>query len=146
MRILFGILMLTSLFFMGCKDEKTLQEELAEIDTYIQEKGYTVLETGTGLHYFVKSEGSGITNPELSDEVTVDYKGELLDGTIFDQNDNITFELTGLVQGWQEGIQLMNKGDTYVLIFPSTLGYGSRGQGSIPGYAPLAFEITLRDF
>ena len=147
MRALFAMILFLSLCCAGCKqDEKSLQEELAEIDSYIQDNGLNMMETSSGLHYMQIENGSGSSSPTIDSEVTVDYIGELMDGTIFDQNPNWKAPLAGLIQGWQEGIQLMNKGDRYLLIFPSTLGYGSQGTGSIPGYSPLVFDITLRDF
>ena len=74
----------------------------------------------------------------------VNYKGMLIDGTVFDQNDSIEFPLSGVVKGFSEGITNMKEGGKAILTFPSELGYGDYGYGpKIEGGATLQFEIEL---
>lgn len=82
---------------------------------------------------------------KADDTVTIKYEGRLLDGTVFDSSgdDEITFPLGDLIQGWQEGIPGMKEGGKRTLSIPSRLGYGAAGQGSIPGGAGLEFDIEL---
>lgn len=103
--------------------------------------------TDSGLQYEVVEEGKG-ASPKLSDQVEVHYKGTLIDGTEFDssykRNQTAKFPLGGVIQGWQEGLQLMKEGAKYKFYIPSELGYGSQGAGeSIPPNATLIFEVEL---
>jgi FKBP-type peptidyl-prolyl cis-trans isomerase len=103
--------------------------------------------------YVVEQEGSG-ENPSSGQTVSVHYKGQLLDGTEFDNSysrgEPITFKLGvgQVIPGWDEGIALMNKGAKFKLIIPSELGYGSRGAGGgvIPPNAMLIFDTELVEF
>lgn len=110
-----------------------------------QEEG--VITTPSGLQYKVIEEGTG-ERPTLQDSVTVHYRGTLTDGTEFDSSfggEPITFPLGNVIQGWQEGLQLMTVGSRYMLYIPSELGYGARGTpgGPIPPNATLIFEVEL---
>lgn len=102
--------------------------------------------TASGLQYEVLAEGSG-ARPAATDQVTVNYKGTLLDGTEFDNSykrgQPITFGLNGVIPGWTEGLQLMTPGSKYRFWIPYTLGYGANGYSSIPGGALLIFEVEL---
>ena len=103
--------------------------------------------TASGLQYEVIKMGDG-PKPTLADPVTVHYRGELTNGTVFDSSYDrgapATFPLARLVKGWQEGIQLMPVGSTYRLVVPPDLGYGSAGAGDvIPPNATLVFQIEL---
>lgn len=106
-----------------------------------------VIELSSGLQYKVIREGTG-ASPKITDKVVVHYTGRLTDGTKFDASyDRGTpaeFPVNGVIQGWQEGLQLMKKGGKYELYIPSDLGYGDTGAGDkIPGGAVLIFEVEL---
>ncbi|MDL1900709.1 FKBP-type peptidyl-prolyl cis-trans isomerase [Anaerolineae bacterium CFX9] len=106
-----------------------------------------VITLPSGLQYKVIEEGTG-ARPTLNDSVTVHYRGTLTDGTEFDSSfggEPITFPLRNVIQGWQEGLQLMTVGSRYMLYIPSELGYGARGTpgGPIPPNATLIFEVEL---
>jgi cyclophilin family peptidyl-prolyl cis-trans isomerase len=108
--------------------------------------------TDSGLYYKITREGTG-DNPAKGSEVTVNYRGILLDGTIFDssykRNEPITFPLGEgrVIAGWDEGIALLKKGAAAKFIIPSELAYGSVGSGSvIPPNAILIFEVELVEF
>jgi len=79
--------------------------------------------------------------------VNVHYKGELMDGTVFDSSHGgnpINFPLSNLIQGWQEGIPGMKVGGKRKLTIPYMKAYGERGAGgAIPPKADLVFEIDL---
>jgi FKBP-type peptidyl-prolyl cis-trans isomerase len=104
--------------------------------------------TNSGLKYQVISAGEGKA-AKKGDKVTVKYRGSLLDGTIFDETKPGTPEFTftvgagQVIQGWDEGFQLMKEGDKLKLIIPWTLGYGPRGSGPIPPYSTLLFDVEL---
>lgn len=104
--------------------------------------------TASGLQYQVLQAATGAT-PKASDTVRVNYKGTLLDGTVFDDSSQhggpAEIPLSQVVPGWQEGIALMPVGSKYRLWIPSRLGYGERGTpgGPIPPNATLVFEVEL---
>lgn len=106
-----------------------------------------VVTTASGLQYQIVQEGTG-PRPGPNDTVTIDYTGTLLDGTVFDSSvqrgEPITYPLTGFIQGWQEGVQLMPVGSKFRFWIPPELAYGTRGSGSvIPPNATLVFDVEL---
>src|SRR5690606_13703487 len=106
-----------------------------------------VVATESGLQYEVMREGTGV-KPMLTDTITVHYKGQLMDGNVFDSSyergEPATFTLDRVIPGWQEGIQLMPEGAQYRIYIPYELGYGERGAGQdIPPYSPLISEVEL---
>lgn len=106
-----------------------------------------VLPSGLQYEVIVKGNAAGVS-PTINDEVTVHYEGKLINGTVFDSSyergEPISFELGGVIQGWQEGLQQMKPGDTYMLYIPSDLGYGERGAGgSIGPNEALIFKVEL---
>ena len=104
--------------------------------------------TSSGLVFVQNEKGNG-PKPKKGQKVTVNYSGYLLNGKKFDssydRNEPITFTLGQgeVIAGWDEGIGMMNVGGTATLVIPSVLGYGSNGQGDIPPFAPLVFEVQL---
>jgi FKBP-type peptidyl-prolyl cis-trans isomerase FklB len=97
-----------------------------------------------GLQYKVITDGTGAM-PAAHDTVTVSYKGSLIDGTVFDQNDKFTTPVTGrTIKGWSEVLQQMKVGSKWQVFIPPDLGYGMRG--SPPKIAPnavLIFDMEL---
>jgi hypothetical protein len=105
--------------------------------------------TASGLKYRVVGRGEG-PNAAPTDIARVDYTGRLSDGTVFDSTEGrapVEFPVGGVVPGFSEALQLMNKGSTYEVRIPPALGYGDNvPPGSpIPPGATLDFEITLVD-
>lgn len=109
-----------------------------------------VVTTASGLQYKVLQEGKG-GSPKASDTVTVHYRGTLIDGTEFDssykRNQPSTFNVSGVIRGWTEALQMMKPGDKWQLFIPSELAYGARGKGpQIGPNATLIFEVELLSF
>jgi len=106
--------------------------------------------TASGLQYQVVKAGEG-AKPKPTDTVRVNYKGSLLDGTVFDDSSKhggpAEIPLQQVVPGWQEGIALMPVGSKYTFWIPAKLGYGEKGTpgGPIPPNATLVFEVELLD-
>ena len=100
----------------------------------------------SGLQYEVLKSGEG-KKPKSTDTVEVHYHGTLVDGLIFDSSvergQTIQFQVTGVIPGWVEALQLMSVGDKWKLYIPPALGYGPRGSGKIPPNSALIFEVEL---
>ena len=108
----------------------------------------SVQTTASGLQYKVLVAKDG-PKPQATDSVKVHYQGFLVDGTKFDSSvdrgEPITFPLNQVIPGWTEGVQLMSVGSKYKFYVPYALGYGEKGagNGAIPGFSTLIFEVEL---
>ena len=142
MKRLFFLTLLSSIFIVSSCTYGELDDDI--ILQYIADNNLNAEPTGSGLYFIINSYGNGKV-PNSNSIVTVAYKGTLTDGTIFDQSgvDGITFPLTNVIQGWQEGIPLFSEGGSGILLIPSALGYGNQAIGSIPANSVLIFEVTL---
>lgn len=103
-------------------------------------------ETKSGLKFRVLRKSVG-KKPTASDSVEVHYKGWLDDKTIFDSSyqrgETISFPLNRVIPGWTEGMQLVGEGGMIELSIPYKLGYGERGNRTIPPRAQLHFIVEL---
>lgn len=112
----------------------------------VKKKNPNVKVTDSGLMYEIIDEGDmAVRAIDDADQVMVNYRGTLKDGTEFDKNDSIKFPLNRVIPAWTEGMKLVGKGGEIILWVPSELGYGTRGSGSIPPNAALRFDVTLLD-
>ena len=132
---------------MDEKHKKEVAENKEKGSAFMAEnakkEGVVTLESGLQIETIVEGTGK---QPKDADKVVVNYKGSLVDGTIFDQNDSVTFNVNGVVKGFKEGLLNMKVGGKAIITMPSELGYGERGAGqNIPGGSTLQFEIELRD-
>lgn len=100
-----------------------------------------------GLMYRVLKSGDGPTPQKNSDVATVYYKGTLITGKVFDQTkpeEPAQFQVGGVIPGWSEALKLMKTGDTWELVIPSELAYGSDGfSDRIPPNQTLVFLVNL---
>jgi len=117
-----------------------------------------VITTASGLQYEVLKAAENhdlshlstneIKKAKKDDVVKVHYHGTLIDGKVFDSSvergEPVEFPLYGVIEGWQEGLQLMAAGDKFKFFIPSNLAYGEDGSsGYIPANATLIFEVEL---
>jgi len=106
-----------------------------------------VVTTASGLQYKVLKEGTG-PKPTAADNVTVNYRGTLINGTEFDssykRNEPATFGVNQVIKGWTEALQLMPVGSKWQLFIPSDLAYGERSPGAEIGpNSTLIFDVEL---
>ncbi len=107
----------------------------------------TYATTKSGLKYMILREGNG-KSPAATDMVTVNYSGQLTDGTVFDSSydrgEPAAFPLNRVISGWTEGLQLMKENGKAVFYIPSNLAYGEQGApGAIPPNSDLIFTVEL---
>ncbi len=106
-----------------------------------------IVTTESGLQYKIEKAGTG-EKPAASDQVKVHYHGTLVNGTVFDSSvdrgEPIELRVNGVIQGWQEVLQLMPAGSKWKVFIPYQLAYGERGSGPvIPPMSALIFDIEL---
>jgi FKBP-type peptidyl-prolyl cis-trans isomerase FklB len=103
-----------------------------------------------GLQYKVIKAGDG-KKPTAADVAICQYKGTLVDGTVFDDSHRrkdggpVHFPLKAVIAGWQEALRMMPAGSRWQIFIPPELGYGERGapQARIPPNATLIFDVEL---
>ncbi|MFK7982327.1 MAG: FKBP-type peptidyl-prolyl cis-trans isomerase [Saprospiraceae bacterium] len=125
-------------------DQKEFESD--KIRNYLTDNNIVADSTLSGIYYIITESGAG-ESPTASSTVTVAYKGYLADGTVFDEsNPTATFELSGVIRGWQEVLPLLKKEGAGTFLIPSNLAYGESGSGSIPSNTMLIFDIVLLEF
>jgi FKBP-type peptidyl-prolyl cis-trans isomerase len=129
---------------------------------YIADNKITVKPTASGLYFIEKTKGKGPKAKE-GDKLKVNYTGRLLDGTVFDTNNEeeakkaglyderrpyepVEFTVGSLVPGMNEALTMMSPGSKATILLPSALAYGERGGGPIPPYSPMVFEVEVVGF
>ena len=134
--------------FEGSREAK-LAEEKAAVEAELDKLATGFEKTESGLRYQILQNGTG-TQATKGATVSVHYKGQLTDGTVFDSSykrkEPIEFALGmgHVIAGWDEGVSLLKVGDKARFVIPSNLGYGSRGAGgAIPPNANLIFDVEL---
>ena len=114
---------------------------------YMMDQGIELEKTSTGLYYQIIESGTG-DYAQWGDWVTVNYKGYTFDGKVFDSSYKkgkpIEFYIGNMIQGWNEGLQLLRPGGKALMLIPSELAYGEKGfPGFISPNTQLAFEVEL---
>jgi FKBP-type peptidyl-prolyl cis-trans isomerase FklB len=117
---------------------------------FLQKNGHAkgVITQPSGLQYKVVAAGDAKgTSPQPVDEVTVNYRGKLLDGTEFDSSyargQPATMQASRVIKGWQEALSLMKPGDKWQIFVPPELGYDLNSPPGIPPGSLLIFDIEL---
>ena len=133
------------------KEQKQMAatENLKQGEAFLAENGKKegVVTLENGLQYKIINEGEG-ASPKASDQVTVHYRGTLIDGTEFDSSykrgEPTTFGVSQVIQGWVQALQMMKEGAKWELAIPANLAYGERGAGGVIGpNQTLLFEVEL---
>lgn len=130
------------------ENAKTVKDGADFLAKTAREPGVVTLPSGL-MYKIVSSPNPKATQPTVTDTVTVNYEGKLVNGKVFDssyeRNSPATFPLGRVVEAWQIGIPLMHKGDTMMLYVPAELGYGAQASpdGAIPANSVLVFKVEL---
>ncbi len=98
--------------------------------------------TASGLQYTIIAAGAD-TKITSRDTVWVNYKGTLIDGTVFDENESTMFVANQVIPGWTEGLGLLGEGGKATLYIPADLAYGSQGNRSIAPNSTLIFDVEV---
>ncbi|MGH1461482.1 MAG: FKBP-type peptidyl-prolyl cis-trans isomerase [Neptuniibacter sp.] len=136
---------------LRAKQEEESKEASAVGETFLAEnstrEGVVVLESG--LQYEIIEAGEeGSEKPTKESKVRTHYHGTFIDGKVFDSSYDrgqpAEFPVGGVIAGWTEALQLMNKGAKWKLFIPYNLAYGAQGSpGGIPPYSALVFDVEL---
>ncbi|MGB0732722.1 MAG: FKBP-type peptidyl-prolyl cis-trans isomerase [Pontibacterium sp.] len=127
--------------------EVLAKEGAAFLEENAKRDGIVTLESG--LQYEIVEAGDeSSAKPSRSDTVRTHYHGTFIDGKVFDSSYDrgqpAEFPVGGVIAGWTEALQLMNKGAKWRLYIPYDLAYGAQGSpGGIPPYSALVFDVEL---
>lgn len=132
--------------------DKLASENKTKSDQFLaankSKKGIVTLPSG--VQYRIIEDGTGTRHPTLQSEVTVHYRGSLMNGLEFDSSfargQPVHFKVGDVIKGWQDVLPLMRVGDHWQIFVPPALAYGDRGQP--PRIGPneaLVFELKLID-
>jgi FKBP-type peptidyl-prolyl cis-trans isomerase len=117
---------------------------LAFLDQNRKHEGVQILPSG--LQYKVLEPGKG-RSPQIGDVVVVNYRGTLVDGTVFadtyKRKKAVVMALDQVIPAWKEALPLMKESAKWQLVVPSELAYGSRGGPGIGPDSTLVFEVEL---
>ena len=130
--------------FISKKQSYKAAKNLAEGKAFLAKNALkeNVDTTASGLQYTIEAEGAA-EKIAPQDTVWVNYKGTLLDGTVFDENDSTKFVANRVIRGWTEGLGLLGEGGKATLFIPADLAYGERGNRSIEPNSTLIFDVEV---
>ena len=130
--------------FISKKQSYKAAKNLAEGKAFLAKNALkeNVDTTASGLQYTIIAEGAA-EKVAPQDTVWVNYKGTLLDGTVFDENDSTMFVANRVIRGWTEGLGLLGEGGKATLFIPSDLAYGERGNRAIAPNSTLIFDVEV---
>lgn len=105
-----------------------------------------VQSTESGLQYEIIREGTGM-KPNITDSCVLHYTGRFIDGRVFESTVPsgipASFTPMGVIPGLQEGLLMMNEGESRRLFIPYHLAYGENGSGPVEPYSTLVFDVDL---
>ena len=134
----------------GCSQQSNLEMNLQQSESFLEQNllNSGVIEIEPGLQYLILESSKGNSpRPILSDIITADFHGTLLDGTVFwssiDIEEPLTIQLSQLIPGCQKLISRMQEGDFWRVFIHPDLAYGEEGRPTIPPNAALIFDIKL---
>ena len=142
----FLLLICTILSLSACKtysdeDKKNFDKQ---IKAYIRQHELNCKKSSSGLYYTIIKEGKG-NKIQISDNVSITYKGKLINCTTFDyQKKPITFAVKDLIGGWKEMLLKSKPGAKIFMILPPHLAYGDNDLDDIPKNSILIFDMEIK--
>ncbi|OHV08353.1 FKBP-type peptidyl-prolyl cis-trans isomerase [Kushneria phosphatilytica] len=130
------------------KQKQEAQDNKAAGEKFLKQNAEKdgVKTTDSGLQYKVVDQGDG-PQPSADDQVKVDYEGKTIDGKVFDSSykrgQPVTFQVNQVIEGWQQALQMMHEGATWMIYVPADLAYGQGGTGPIGPNQTLIFKVHL---
>ena len=144
------IFLTISIFISACSKSSNIEINLQQSELFLEQNllKSEVVEIELGLQYMVlESSQSNSSRPKLSDTITADIHGTLMDGSVFwssiDIGEPLTIQLSQLIPGCQKVISLMQEGDFWRVFIHPSMAYGQEGRPTIPPNSALTFDITL---
>lgn len=133
------------LFLAGCstysEEDKLSFDD--QIENYLRENNKACERSSSGLYYSILEQGEG-RKIKYGDRVSFTYKGELLDGTVFDnQSKPIEFDVDILIAAWKETMLMLNEGGKAFIVSPPHLGYGTHELEDIPPNSILVYTLKV---
>jgi FKBP-type peptidyl-prolyl cis-trans isomerase FkpA len=140
-----------------------LGKDTVILDTYLKEKNIETKKMPSGIRYVITKKGTG-PDAQKGQTVTVNYVGYLLNGKVFDTSLEAVAKKSGLqprskydpykitlgthrvIEGWEQVLQVMNKGSKITAYIPSTLAYGPQKRSAdIIENSILVFDLDVVD-
>ena len=138
------------ILILGCSQQSNLEMNLQQSESFLEQNllNSSVIEIEPGLQYLILESPEGNSSrPTLSDIITADFHGTLMDGTVFwssiDIGEPLTIKLSQLIPGCQKLISRMQEGDFWRVFIHPDLAYGEEGRPTIPPNSALIFDIKL---
>lgn len=138
------------------KEASEAQNKIDEqlLEDYFKQNNISAKKTKSGLYYRIITPGTG-DDIKPGQTAVVNYTGKMMDGKPFDSNTDSAFNHVeplnvvvgqgNVIAGWDEGLQLLNKGAQAQFFIPSYLAYGTQGSGAIGANSVLIFDIIILD-
>ncbi|MDO7561995.1 MAG: FKBP-type peptidyl-prolyl cis-trans isomerase [SAR86 cluster bacterium] len=134
----------------SCSPESKLEINLQQSEVFLENNllDSSIVEIEPGLQYVVlESSQENMPTPKLSDIITADFHGTLMDGSIFwssiEIGEPLTIQLSQLIPGCQKLISRMREGDFWRVFIHPDMAYGEEGRPTIPPNSALIFDIKL---
>ena len=134
----------------SCNSESNLEINLQQSEIFLENNllDSSIVEIEPGLQYVVlESSQENMPTPKLSDIITADFHGTLMDGSIFwssiEIGEPLTIQLSQLIPGCQKLISRMREGDFWRVFIHPDMAYGEEGRPTIPPNSALIFDIKL---
>jgi FKBP-type peptidyl-prolyl cis-trans isomerase len=138
------------ILMLGCSQQSNLEMNLQQSESFLEQNllNSSIIEIEPGLQYLIlESTEVNSSRPTLSDIITADFHGTLMDGTVFwssiDIGEPLTIQLSQLISGCQKLISRMQVGDFWRVFIHPDLAYGEEGRPTIPPNSAIIFDIEL---
>jgi FKBP-type peptidyl-prolyl cis-trans isomerase len=138
------------ILILGCSQQSNLEMNLQQSESFLEQNllNSSIIEIEPGLQYLILDSPEGNSSrPTISDIITADFHGTLMDGTVFwssiDIGEPLTIQLSQLIPGCQKLISRMQEGDFWRVFIHPDLAYGEEGRSTIPPNSALIFDIKL---